>query len=74
MKITLQDWAERNYSPTPSIRILRGWVSSGEIMPPPEKVGRIWMVDERATRMPLAVAADMSTMSARAQRILKLAA
>lgn len=75
MKITLNDWASRNYSPAPSIRTLRAWASSGQIVPPPEKVGRTIMVDEAAVRMPYHDngAANDITMSPRALSILHAA-
>ncbi len=50
MKILLTEWAARLYSPAPSAFVLRKWAREGEIYPPPEKVGRDWMVDERAVR------------------------
>lgn len=31
MKILLSDWAARNYSPAPSLRLLREWVKSGQV-------------------------------------------
>jgi len=71
MKITLSEWGIRNYSPPPSLRILRAWASSGQIYPAPEKVGRTWMVDERAVRVPMPEPMDLSTMSQRAINILK---
>ncbi len=73
MKISLQEWGKRNYSPAPAIRTLRDWVRTHQI--DAEKVGKTWMVDERATRTPLIVnLADYdcqsTPLSARAQHIL----
>lgn len=51
MKILLSAWAARRYDPAPSPFVLRKWCRHGEIHPPPEKVGREWMVDENATRL-----------------------
>ena len=51
MKILLRAWAERRYDPAPSDFVLRKWAREGQIYPPPEKVGKEWMVDERAERM-----------------------
>lgn len=73
MKIQLTEWGARNYSPVPSVRILRAWASSGQIYPAPEKVGRVWMVDERAVRVAMPETIDLSTMSDRARFILKAA-
>jgi predicted site-specific integrase-resolvase len=50
MKILLNDWAARNYSPAPSAWVLRKWVRAGEIQPAPERVGAAYYVDEAATR------------------------
>jgi predicted site-specific integrase-resolvase len=77
MKITLAEWAARNYDPTPSIRTLRIWAATGQIVPPPEKVGRTLMVDERAVRVPLSAppteVANEGKMSDRALAILHAA-
>lgn len=76
MKITLSAWGERNYSPAPSIRTLRVWAATGQILPVPEKVGRTLMVDERAMRVP-PMPTDFdnaSSMSSRALSILHAAA
>lgn len=70
MKIELEAWAALNYEPTPSTGTLRAWVKTGQIVPAPEKVGRIWMVDEMATRMPLSIRKDAASMSKRALEIL----
>lgn len=51
MKITLDEWAQRNYSKPPSKWVLRKLMRSGEIQPPPEKLGRDWFVDESAQRV-----------------------
>jgi hypothetical protein len=78
VKIKLTTWAERLYDPVPSRRTLRGWVKSGQIYPEPELVGREYMVDERAVRIPLpaadTAANDCNKMSARALSILRAAA
>jgi predicted site-specific integrase-resolvase len=50
MKLLLTEWAAKHYSPPPSLFTLRRWARDGEIWPPPEKVGKHWMVDEAATR------------------------
>lgn len=55
MKIALSEWAKRNYSPPPSLYILRAWANSGQIVPAPEKVGCKWMVEENAKRIPMPV-------------------
>jgi hypothetical protein len=75
MKITLSAWGARNYSPAPSIRTLRMWVATGQILPVPEKVGRTLMVDERAVRVPVLppACANESSMSSRALSILHAA-
>ena len=51
MKLLLTEWASRKYSPAPSLFTLRRWARDGEIYPPPEKVGKSWMVDETAVRL-----------------------
>ena len=71
MKIKLNEWGKLNYSPAPSVRILRSWVSSGQIYPSPEKVGREWMVDVEAVRVPIIFPRDTTTLSVRALHILK---
>jgi len=53
MKITLEAWAHRQFYPPPKIGTLRAWASSGQIVPAPVKVGRLWMVDEHAEYCPL---------------------
>ena len=50
MKVLLNDWATRNYSPAPSAWVLRKWVRAGQIHPAPERVGSAYYVDERAER------------------------
>lgn len=50
MKITIEEWAAIHYSPAPSLWTLRKLMRSGEIQPPPEKVGRSWYVDRNAQR------------------------
>jgi hypothetical protein len=71
MKIQLTEWGERNYSPPPSHRILRAWAASGQLLPTPEKVGRIWMVDEHTIRVAIPETSDLSRMSERAKHIFK---
>lgn len=83
MKITLSEWGAQNYDPAPSMHILRSWAKSGQISPAPEKVGKVWMVDENAIRKPAETLAesgddaqntpDASTLSPRALHILKAA-
>lgn len=53
MKILLNDWAARNYSPPPSAWVLRKWVRAGEIRPAPERVGASYYVEESAARRTL---------------------
>lgn len=73
MKITLSEWAMRNYSPAPSTRTLRAWAKSGQICPAPERVGQRLMVDERAVRIPMQEITEVANMSDRALRILRSA-
>lgn len=51
MKVKLTEWASRNYSPAPSIHILRRWTREGQIHPEPEKAGRDYYVEETAIRI-----------------------
>ncbi len=51
MKVTLEAWAARHYSPPPSIWTLRRWVKRGEIHPAPELVGRTYYVEQDARRV-----------------------
>lgn len=51
MKVTLQEWAEANYRPAPSMWVLRKWVRAGEIVPAPEKAGKTYYVEETARRV-----------------------
>jgi Excisionase-like protein len=53
MKIPLLDWARRHYSKPPSAYVLRQWARNGEIVPPPERVGKEWHVSEDAQRLPM---------------------
>jgi predicted site-specific integrase-resolvase len=73
MKIQLTEWGARNYSPSPTIGTLRAWASTGQIVPPPEKVGRLLMVDENAVRVPLPDVSEAGKMSDRALHIFKAA-
>ena len=50
MKIPITEWAAQHYAPPPSPFVLRKWARQGEIQPAPEKVGRTWMVEEKAVR------------------------
>lgn len=71
MKILLKDWGSKNYNPSPSLTTLLGWRKSGQFCPPPEKVGRHWMIEEHAARIPLPEMNDLSNISKRALTILK---
>jgi hypothetical protein len=71
MKITLAEWARRNYDPPPSNRIISAWSRSGQIHPAPERVGLRLMVDERAVRIPMQEIIEAANMSERALRILR---
>ena len=51
MKITIIEWAARQYSKPPSAWVLGKWRRNGEIYPPPERVGREWFVEEDAKRL-----------------------
>lgn len=51
MKITLAEWAARNYSKPPSHWVLGKWRRLGQIYPTPERVGREWFVEENARRL-----------------------
>jgi hypothetical protein len=51
MKIPLSDWAAKHYSPPPSAYTLRQWAREGQIVPPPERVGKGWRVAEDAQRL-----------------------
>ncbi|VAW71843.1 hypothetical protein MNBD_GAMMA12-1783 [hydrothermal vent metagenome] len=48
MNVTLQTWAKRNYEMPPKLPTLRRWAKQGLILPLPVKVGRTWMVDNKA--------------------------
>lgn len=60
MKITLSEWAARNYSPAPSMFTLRQWARSGSIWPAPEKAGKAWYVDENAKRIDAAASSGLT--------------
>lgn len=49
MKLRLDEWLMREFSPAPAIRTARLWIRDGKIFPPPVKVGRAYYVDENAT-------------------------
>jgi len=51
MKITIVEWAARNYSKPPSPWVLGKWRREGQIYPIPERVGREWFVEESARRL-----------------------
>lgn len=51
MKITIDEWAAKNYSQPPSHWVLGQWRRTGQILPTPERVGRQWFVDENARRI-----------------------
>jgi len=71
MKILLKEWGAKNYNPSPSHTTLLEWRKTGQLFPPAEKVGRCWMIDERAERIPLPEINDLSNISKRALNILK---
>lgn len=50
-RVTLQEWAARNYDPPPSPWTLRRWVRHGELYPGAELVGKTYYIDERAKRL-----------------------
>jgi hypothetical protein len=51
MKITVDQWAARNYDPAPTPWVLGQWRRAGQIHPAPERVGREWYVPEDAQRV-----------------------
>lgn len=51
MKITLEQWAAEHYSPAPTEWVLGKWRRTGQIHPPPERVGRVWYVEPSAQRV-----------------------
>lgn len=46
--LTLQEWAQLNFSKVPHSNTLLRWVNEGRIQPQPEKIGRIWRVKRGA--------------------------
>lgn len=48
MKITLQEWAAREYAKVPHRNTLQRWARDGWIFPIPEKHGRTYMVESHA--------------------------
>lgn len=46
--VTLKEWAKRNYEDPPSTKTLLRWRASGNIVPPPEKHGRAYLVPPKA--------------------------
>lgn len=51
MKITITEWAAQHYSIPISPWVLGKWRREGQIYPPPERVGRHWMVQPNAERI-----------------------
>ena len=51
MKITITEWATRNYSTPPSRWVLLKWIREGQIYPLPERVNRDFFVEESARRL-----------------------
>ena len=51
MKITLAEWAAKNYSQPPNHLLLSKWRRAGQIYPPPERVGHEWFVEPDAERI-----------------------
>lgn len=51
MKITLEEWAARNYSTPTSRATLSKWRREGQIFPPPERKWPHWMVEPDAKRV-----------------------
>ena len=49
-KIPLTEWGALHYKKPPSAYVLRQWARQGQIFPPPEKVGREWVVPPTARR------------------------
>jgi predicted site-specific integrase-resolvase len=47
-KITLEAWAQPQFSPPPSLHTLRRWARDCWIYPVPEKVGRTYYVERHA--------------------------
>lgn len=54
MKLTLKEWAQKEYSFPPSLATLRKWASTGQIYPPATLEGGCWRVQEGATFIGLA--------------------
>jgi len=48
MLITLQEWDKKTFSKAHSLRTLRSWARTGQIYPPPIKVGREYQVEDTA--------------------------
>lgn len=46
--VTLQEWAELQFSKVPHTNTLLNWVRDGHIHPKPEKIGRKWQVKRDA--------------------------
>lgn len=72
MLIPLKAWAEQQFRPAPTLSTLRAWAKCGLISPAPQKVGRQWMVDERAVYS-RPEPSDNPDLSARARAILRIA-
>ena len=47
-KLTLKEWAARNYHTPPCAKTLRHWVKRGWIQPVPFREGRPYWVDAKA--------------------------
>lgn len=73
MKITLTDWAARNYARPPKPPTLRKWAANKLIHPAPEKHGRDWVVEANAKYIPPDKSADdlPDDISPRAREILR---
>ena len=69
MNIKLIEWGEKHFRPCPSIRQLREFAKSGQIVPPPFKAGRAWMVDENAQFIPIPATSGDAELSDRAASI-----
>jgi len=70
MKITLQEWAKRNFDPPPCKATLHSYAKTGQIIPAPVKVGRYLMCDEDAVYSPLIKPTGNDKLSKRALEIL----
>lgn len=48
MRLTLEEWAKREYATPPHIQTLRRWARDARIYPLPQKHGRTYLVEENA--------------------------